>query len=183
MTIRQVAPPATLPVTLAEAKTHLRVTHDEDDALIMGLLRAALAYVERDTGRAFESQTWELTIDRFPTSEIMIPMGPLVSVTSVIYTDADGLAQTVPSLDYEVDTVSETGWVSPSVAWPAPMATINAVRVTFVVGLGTPEDIRQAILLILGLWYDNRAAASDVAMQEIPFASLCLIKLHRHIYI
>lgn len=170
MAIRLITPPAAAPITLTEAKTHLRVDHSADDALISGLILASTGYCEKFTARAFVTQTWELVLDEFPSNEILIPLPPLQSVTSVKYDDANGFEQTVSSLEYTVDDVSEPGWVVPSTAgWPTALFEgINAVRIRFVAGFapGTdspvdlaanvPQSIKAAILLHIGQLYDQR---------------------------
>ena len=170
MALRLITAPAAEPVTLTEAKAHLRVDHTDEDALISALISAARTYCEQFTARAFVSQTWELVIDEFPTSEIMIPLPPLQSVESIKYDDSDGNEQTLGALDYDVDTVSQPGWVVPvTTGWPtSTWDGINAVRIRFVAGYdpGTdspidlaanvPQSIKAAILLHVGQFYDQR---------------------------
>lgn len=59
---------ATEPVSLDEAKAHLSVIHDADDALIGGYISAARETVERHTGLALVSAayTWEPKSDDLP---------------------------------------------------------------------------------------------------------------------
>jgi uncharacterized phiE125 gp8 family phage protein len=170
MAIKLITPPAAAPLTLTETKAHLRVDHNEDDLLIDGLLKASTDYCQQFTARAFVSQTWELVLDEFPVNEVLIPMPPLQSVTSVKYDDANGFEQTVSVLEYTVDDVSEPGWVVPSTSgWPSSIFQgINAVRIRFVAGYdpGTnspvdlaanvPQAIKAAILLHVGQLYAQR---------------------------
>lgn len=58
--------PASEPVTLADAKTHLRVDINDDDALITALIVSARQQAEQICRRAFISQQWKVTMDRFP---------------------------------------------------------------------------------------------------------------------
>lgn len=62
-----ITPPAEEPVTLAEAKAHLRVDIADDDMLISGLIVAARQYAETITRRALVTQSWRLALDRFPS--------------------------------------------------------------------------------------------------------------------
>jgi uncharacterized phiE125 gp8 family phage protein len=170
MAIRLITPPAIEPVTLAEAKAHLRVDHSEDDALIGSFIEASRVYCEQFTARAFITQTWEYVVDDFPLHEIMLPLPPLQSVTSVKYDDGGGVEQTLGVLDYEVDTVSQPGWVVPVTAgWPTNVwEGINSVRIRFVAGYnpGTdspidlaanvPQSIKAAIMLHVGQLYAQR---------------------------
>lgn len=182
MSLRMVTPSATLAVSVAEAKANGRIDYNTDDALIETLIRAATAYAERACGIAFEAQTWELTLDGFPAAEIELGRGPLVSVTSVKYDDVDGAEQTVDPDAYAVDAASPDGWVVPVGAWPATMATINAVRVRFIIGRGTPHDVKQAILLLVEHYNTNRAEASEAALATIPFGAAAILNLHRRMF-
>lgn len=181
MSLRLVTAPATEPISLAEAKGHLRVDHTDDDATITFLITASRQYVDAISGwlgRALITQTWELVIDAFPTGQaqccwpaapvmatssiaIEIPFPPLQSVTSIKYFDVAGIEQTMPATDYVVDTVSAPGWIVPVTSWPATLAAINAVTIRFIAGYGpaatdVPAPIRQALLLMTGLYYENR---------------------------
>lgn len=169
MAVRLITPPAVEPITLAEAKAHLRVDHDDEDALIAGLIAAARVSCEQWTARAFVTQTWELVLDEFPVNEIFIPKPPLQSVDSIVYDDPAGLVQVLAASEYEVDTASQPGWVVPSTAgWPAVFEGINAVRIRYVAGYppGTnspvdlaenvPQSLKAAILLHAAQLYQNR---------------------------
>lgn len=61
-----VTPPAAEPVSLAEAKAHLRVDISDDDALINALIVAARRSVELITGQRLMAQTWQYFLDRYP---------------------------------------------------------------------------------------------------------------------
>ena len=86
------APPAN-PLSLEEAKAHLRVDHTDEDDLIEIYIKAATDYIDGRSGflgRCIVRQTWRLVIDGFHDNEIKIPLPPLRSVNSVKYDDADG---------------------------------------------------------------------------------------------
>lgn len=180
-------------MTLAEAKRNMYVDHSDDDGLIEGLIEAAFSHVDGwhgCLGRAVTEQTWELVLDTFPggtanAAAIELPLGPLVSVTSIKYDDTDGAEQTVNSDDYIVDTVANPGWVVPIASWPTTATTANAVRVRFVAGMspdadGVPRSIKQAMLLIVGSWYANRESVTAEKLSELPYSASAssLLSLH-----
>lgn len=174
--------PAEEPITLAEAKLHLRVDHSADDSYIAGLVRAARVLAEKQTGRAFVTQTLRLTMDRFPCgSEICLPRPPLIAITSVQYYDVSNVLQTVPALQYEADADADPGRVRPGVlySWPATYVRLGAVRITYTAGYGgaalVPEPIKQAIKFFVGHWYENREAVSAGGMSAVPMATEALL--------
>lgn len=69
-----VTQPTVEPITLAEAKSHLRVDSDftADDSLISGLIVAARQEAEQICRRALIKQTWKLAIDQFPAPNMNI---------------------------------------------------------------------------------------------------------------
>jgi len=182
MTLILITAAATSPVLLSEARDHVRASGD-DDTLIVALIAAATGYAETYTGTAFLPQTWEYVADKFPVSDIEITLGPIVSVTSVKYLDIAGIEQTIAGAEYNVDTNSATGRIVPLTIWPTAKVAINAVRVRFVVG-GTPSaQIKQAILLMVAHWYDNRASASEAGAKEVPMATHMILDMHRRMYV
>jgi uncharacterized phiE125 gp8 family phage protein len=169
MGLRPITPPSVEPVTLAEAKLHLRVDHTDDDTLIGLYIEGARQFTEKFTARALVTQTWELVIDQFPLSEIMIPLPPLQSVTSIKYDAPNGVEQTLATTGYDVDTASQPGWVVPATSgWPSTIDAINAVRIQFVAGYSPttdsppdlvaniPSNLKTAILLHAANLYANR---------------------------
>lgn len=156
--------PSAEPVTLSEAKAHLRVTASDEDSLISALTTAARDWAENFTQRAIMTQTWDYLIDAF-ADEIELPLPPLQSVTYVKYLDADGVEQTLASTEYTVDTAADRGVVrlAYNKTWPVTRAQANAVTIRFVAGYSAtnpvPGAIKAACLLILGELYARRETA------------------------
>lgn len=154
--------PASEPVTLAEAKAHLRLEHDLDDAYIGTLIKAAREHAEKVCRRGFVSQTWTLTRSSFPAGEALpLARGTLASVESVEYVDASGTTQTMSTDDYDADTKSVPGRVvlRYGKSWPSARYQWNAVTVTFVVGTdaaSVPAPVKHALLLLVSQMYEHR---------------------------
>jgi len=63
MGLKQTVAPALEPVSLTEAKLHLRIDTTAEDVLISSLIKAARQYCENYQRRAYITQTWELWLD------------------------------------------------------------------------------------------------------------------------
>lgn len=189
MRLKLATPPASEPVSLAEAKEQLRIDHSDEDGFITGLIEAARLYFEEAARRAFITQTWRLSLDEWPddSDEIELPRPPLQSVTSVVYTDEDGNATTWSTDDYIVDTDSEPGRIvlASNKNWPGvTLYPANPIQITFVAGYGNdstdvPATYRQGIKLLIGHWYENREATVEATVKKIPLAADSLIWLNR----
>lgn len=178
-----IAPPAAEPLSLAEAKLHLREPPSTDDDLVTALIVAARVQVENYTHRALITQTREQKLDRF-LSVIELPFPPIQSLTSLKYTDADGNEQTVSLLDIDSDLASSPGRLQPaySKTWPTPRPGVfNSVRARYVCGYGAtgstvPEPIRHAMRLLLGHLYENReAVVTGTIATELPLTVAALL--------
>lgn len=173
--IKVITPPAEEPITLAEAKLHLRVDHADEDALIEALIAVAREKAEHLTGRALVTQTLEWISDVFPDC-IRLWKTPLQSVTSIKYLDAAGNHQTLSESAYWVDSDGAPARIVAvdGQSWPETSTQPNAVRVRYVAGYGAaadvPESIKQWMKLTIGVLYDRRAAVEDRAIHEIPAA-------------
>lgn len=147
MTLKLINAPATEPITLAEAKLHLRVEHSADDDLITSLMAAARQQAEHELGRPLITQTWERVLDAFPAEAIELGMPPVQSIVHIKYIDEDEVEQTLSSSLYTLDSDTEPGWAVPDIDtdWPDTLDTVNAVRVRFLCGYGTSDDVPEAV--------------------------------------
>ena len=192
--------PADPAVSLADAKAHLRVDHDADDALIEALVESAAGMIDGPDGIGFclQEQTWRLTLDGFnefgwgrlhSTDDrrrwdgrrdlrIRLPLRPVVSVQSIQYVDTSSDEQAMDAADYRVSIAGGTATLTPVSSWPTPRDEPGAVRIEFKAGEGTPDALRAAILLMVGHLYEHREAVSE-AMQETPLAWDAIVNRYR----
>lgn len=159
--------PVVEPLDREEAKLHLRVDVADDDYLIDGLIAAARSALEVRVHRAFITQTYTLTLPRFPGARIQLPWAPLQSVTSINYLDGNGDSQLLASTVYNViapaGPFALPGWIELAwaQAWPSTRSQDEAVTIVFVAGYGdgaadVPTGIKQAMLLQVGNLYEHR---------------------------
>lgn len=167
MALRLITAPATEPVSSTEAKLHLKVDGSTDDTLIAALISAARILCEDFQGRGYITQTWELTLDAFPESPFELPRAPLASVVSIKYKDAAGVETTMAATDYVLDLSSEPGRVAlaDGKSWPsADLYPVGAVKIRYTVGGATaPVNVKQAILLTIGGWYEDRQVGQGLS--------------------
>lgn len=162
-----VAAPAEDPVTLEEVKAHLRVIErdengaalpNEDDALITGLIKAAVTHLDGWTGvlgRCLVNQTWRQDSDTF-TQCMRLPLGPVSEIVSVKYRNAEGQIATVAADEYAIET-SAGGqsflWFRSTYSRPSNLYDRAAVSVEFIAGYGAAADVpaalRHAIILMV----------------------------------
>jgi uncharacterized phiE125 gp8 family phage protein len=177
-----VAAPTVEPIGLNAAKLHIKaITGEtvEDNDIISPIIAAAREYCENVTGRALAVQTIEAYPNGF--AKIMqLPRPPLVSVTSVMYTDADGNEIAMDASNYIVDTAH--GRIAIKEIPSFAPATLNPIKITYVAGkVGIPSLIRQAMLLLIGHWYSNREAVviGAVASVEISYSVTNLLRQYK----
>lgn len=188
MSLELVTPPASEPVSLAEAKAHLRVDHDDEDALIARLVAAARETAERYTGRAFIAQSWRLWCDRWPDGAprmFSIPKPPLVSISTVVSYDRSGAATTLLSDAYIVDSAAVPGRIvlKETAVLPAVLREANAIAVNFQAGYGAnasdvPAGIRAGVLSLVAHFYEARGDAAAPPPEALallaPFKAMML---------
>lgn len=184
------------PVTIEDAKTQCRRALDflDDDAWFVMAIAAARRMVEADTGLQLMNARYALVAREFPGEALRVPKAPLIAVESVGYVDTSGTAQTWAGANY-LATLSDPGpppslgWVELAygISWPTSRAQGNAVTVTFTAGFGTtgdavPGDLRMAMLLLIGHWYETRGAVVvGTITKEVELAYAALVD-HWRVY-
>jgi uncharacterized phiE125 gp8 family phage protein len=184
MGVAVVTPPAAEPVSLAEARRHLRilpnVVDPQADDEIARLIKAARRTFERETNRSIITRTLRLDLERFPCGRGMIrlPQGPVASVTSITWIDEAGDTNPFEAANYAVDLTSDVAKIALlwNATWPVMTPRLGGVSVTYQAGRAAgEEEERQAILLLVGHWWLNTEAASDRTLETIPFGLKSLI--------
>jgi hypothetical protein len=193
--VTRVTGPAVEPLTVAEAKLHLRVDTTEDDTYIGTLITAAREWVENYLDRTLITTQLILRAAEFPTEELLyrhgdhsglgvtgkldLPRPPMIAsgtATAVVvtYTLADTTTATLSTALYRVDRTSTPGNVAPIIngTWPSDVIEdANAVAVTYWAGYGptsasVPATIRHACLMLIGHWYEQRSAVLTATISK-----------------
>lgn len=175
-----VTSPEVQPLTLAEAKEHLRMDTSDEDTLIEALISAATDHVSGRNGytaRALVQQTWDVYFSTFPDDVgLKLPFPPLISVDSISYLDADGVSQTLATSVYMV-TKTEPAFVKlkANQSWPDVLEQADCITVRMTCGYSpgddsptdyaenVPQSIKAAMKLVIGDLYQNREAAALVS--------------------
>ena len=156
--------PVKEPVTVGGVKDHLRIVIDDDDLLLEDYIKAARLKTESILGRSLLTQTWIYYLNDWPSCDyIKLPFPPLQSVTSIKYKDVDESESTFSNTSYAVDIVSNPGRVVLLYGETWPTATLSPktpIYIEYVAGYGdnkedVPMDIRLAIMMLVGHWYEQ----------------------------
>lgn len=177
-------PPAVEPITLAEAKSYLRITNSNDDSFITALISAVRRRCEEYTQRALITQAWTLWLDRlldrncrntgygdFSINHVTrldealdLPRSPLQSVTFMNSYAADNSATVFSTSNYFVDTASEPGRIclNAGAIWPVQGRRFNCYEIEFVAGYGStgasvPDDLKQGMFFLLKTLYADKS--------------------------
>ena len=156
MPLQLIRDAAVEPLSLAEAKLHLRVDITDDDVLIQAMITSARKFAENLLQRSLISQAWISVLDSFPGPTLIgIPWGKtytlpqhaiilersrVQNVTAINYLDMGGNPQVVPTTQYVVDYSSEPCRITPVFGqiWPIPLPQIGAINVQFTSGYVVP---------------------------------------------
>lgn len=168
-----------LPVTLAEAKQHLRILGEDLDADVQAALEAAVAWCESACGRALRvSHTLTQRYACWPKDPVRFDREPVSAITSVTYYDADEASQTLASSNYRLLGQSEAGafleW-DDDFTKPTLDDRADAVTITYTAGYGTiaavPAEAKHAVKLALSLFFgdlgDREVEPTRAACREL----------------
>ena len=164
MKLTLTVPASAEPLTRDEVAIHLRVGANEtfaESAYLDALIVAARTQAEQFTGRALITQTWQLKLDDWQLSKIILPRLDVQSITQVQYIDVNGATQTLASNQYAL-TGDGNRLLVPAygVTWPSLRQFSDVVTVTFVAGFGAaasvPQPIKNWLLLKIAALYENR---------------------------
>lgn len=169
MTYATIEPPAAEPLTLSEVKAHLRIDHDDEDALLAGLARAAREHLEAVTGLRLITCGMRLYLDDWPEAGwLELARGPVQAIDEIRVFDAGG-----EEVSLDLSGMLLDGSRRPSRLWlrerPLPGQRLNGIEIDFTAGFGesgadVPDTLRRAMLIHVAQMYEFRGAV-PLAMQ------------------
>lgn len=158
-------------LSLADAKDHLRVMHDDEDDVITALAASACASIAENVGRVLTEEQWTVSVAAVG-GDLVLPLAPVRSVDAITYFDADDAEKAASVDDFYLFADDDSAILRPKAgkSWPTTIAREDAITVTITVGMETiSPGLIAAAKLLLGHWYDTRAAVvQGQAPQEIP---------------
>tara|TARA_R100000329_G_C7613833_1_gene217843 strand:+ start:383 stop:1030 length:648 start_codon:yes stop_codon:yes gene_type:complete len=181
---------STFAVSLAEAKAHLRIdsSYTTDDTYITTLTKIAQNIVEKETGILLTSLVMTYIADEFNTEKIDLGFNGN-TLTHVKYYDTDNSLQTLASSQYDVSNLNYPNanvliYPAKDADWPDTYDKPDAVEIKFTAGLNQtyniPEGLIQAILLIIGRYYEIRQdVVTGTIAVAIPLAAEHLINQYK----
>lgn len=174
----RVSAPAEKAISVADAKSWLRVVYDAEDTLIELLVDAAIDRLDGPQGllnRALITQEWTAHYSCYEPV-LRIPLTRCSAITSVSWVDASGNTVTADPADYDVvGLYSDRCTVRPKSTWAA-----QSVSITFKAGFGddpgdVPATLRHSLLEMVADGFENRqsivvgsGAEQAVSMRVIP---------------
>jgi uncharacterized phiE125 gp8 family phage protein len=166
-----------------------------DDLFIADAITAARLACMNINDRSFLTTTWQLVLDYLPFSaaggligtavfglqqaarppddgSILLPMPPLIAVSSITYTDFAGVVRSLdvtPVTGQVIVSPGTPGRIAPNYGtfFPFSRPTIAAVNITYTAGYGplpadVPATVRMAMRLLLSLYYERRTVDAPV---------------------
>lgn len=164
MALLMTSGPTIEPVTLAEAKAHLRVDSAAEDTLITALITTSRLQIEAALSIALLSQTWSYFIDRLPRDGVIaLPLRPVRSLDAVRRHQDDGGFAVLPPSGFTLDGLSMPPRIvaRETTAFATAPRLANAYEFSVTVGFGAtaadvPAPIREAVLQLTAHWFEHR---------------------------
>lgn len=162
-----------LPIPLDVLRTRLRIEVESDDVDLAALCVAAGEVIELETGIALSSTIRTQKIRSF--TRFIPRVQPVTSFTSIAYTDANGVSQTLPSSEWFVDDSEPV--LALEFITSATMKQGTLATVTFTAGYDViPQALQQCIVALVGSWYNNPEALQVAQLAEVPMSYRYIIQ-------
>jgi len=161
------ARPSYFVVTIDDARNHLQITHDEDNAMIDQLIATAQEYIELSTHLFLTARDVTIVIDTL--DEILeLPYYPVNSVVSIKYYDEDNTLQTLSASDYTLYTTRPAKIKFETI--PNLYDRPDAVQIVVNCGYSNvgdvPMNLKHGVKLLLTALYENRSEIAAVKLEH-----------------
>jgi uncharacterized phiE125 gp8 family phage protein len=163
-------------VSVAEAMLQCRVSPGgiDETSWFTDAIYAAQGEIEGPNGAgiALLTQSWRLSLDRWPRDYIVVPLGPVVSIDGITYQDEAFNVQTLGVSNYVFDLDASPVHIRRAInaTWPTLGVIPGAIKVSFTAGFVATgpawparlRDLKQAVKLLVSHYYNHRDAVVGV---------------------
>lgn len=163
--LRLISAPTSEPLTLAQAKTFLRIEHTADDEPLARAITAARQAVEQYISSALLPQVWEYSIANPPAAKLPLHFGPAQSIISITLETEAGAISTMSPSHYRLSVDGFTLLFNPAVSVEKMTVRFNAGIATSVADI--PLPLVQGMLHHIGVMMETRDGAVPLPMQAI----------------
>ena len=162
-------------ISLATVKTALKIDYSDDDAELTRLISVAISWVETYCGFKLTSASRTMYLGDWRRTVLAVQ--PVTSITSVVYTDTADDAQTVDAEDYWLDRTGDLVALEFLDTFERKDGTL--ITVTYLAGYSTePNEAVQAVISLVGLWYNNPEAAQPIGLQTVPMSVEAILDMY-----
>jgi uncharacterized phiE125 gp8 family phage protein len=173
--VERIVSPAIEPITLAQAKTFLRIDGTSEDTLISDLIKTARIVAEQECGKSFITQSWRISYSDTAPSRVALPYGPVLNITSVTVIDEDGDEALIDSGNYHIDASGVTLMLELGLNG-------HRIEIEYQTGYGNaaidvPADLVQAMLLHIAHLYEQRDSIMPPTFSMLIYAQQREIRL------
>ncbi len=167
--------PSIEPISLIEAKAWLRLDTSDEDGLVTALITAARLAIEAASRRFMITQTWRLVMDVWPVGGIVkVQLSPFQALIGARSFDMYNNVTTYDPTAFYIDKASEPARIlAANYIAPVTGRPFAGIELDVVLGYGAnntdvPQPLRQAMLLLVALWFENRGDGIGGAGEALP---------------
>jgi uncharacterized phiE125 gp8 family phage protein len=158
---RLVTPPASEPVSLAEAKLYLKLDGDDENDLVASLIAAARLTIEAASRKQLIAQTWRLVLKRWPSEPLRSPLSPLLAVTGAALRSSANVVTPLPNVVGQIMAGVDPPAITLGSPQPVLVPPDGQLEIDLLTGFGpaatdVPASLRQAVLMQMARWFENR---------------------------
>jgi uncharacterized phiE125 gp8 family phage protein len=162
---------STLAIELNIVKNFLRVDFNDDDGLIINIIKTATNQCEAYINKTLVERTYVYSLYKLKNIFFTLPYSPIKSIIDVTILNLNGKNATLDSSDYILDTVNST------LNFQKKLEKFYRLDVEYKAGLiSIDNELIQAILAHISRMYEDRSGYSS-----IPAISLSIYKKYKQI--
>lgn len=160
---------------LVTIKNALKIDYTTDDAEIIRIRDAAIAFIEDYCGISIVNATQTIYMTYWMKTRF--DKAPFLQIESVKYYDSANVLTTMPTTDYFLIRSQYPSVYVNFSEYPSVYENTE-IELTYTTGYNDelPEHITQAIIAITGAWYNNPESTAPITLTEVPLSARFILE-------